>query len=94
MKCRLLVQEDTLEQWEIDAGVWLDEDGNYNVGYRGEAEWEDNIDLLLDEEGTPAYCTGCQYWANGTCRGDKPDCQCVTAGRELNVKYALGRTDQ
>jgi hypothetical protein len=26
-----------LEQWEIDAGIWYDEDGNPNCGYREEA---------------------------------------------------------
>jgi hypothetical protein len=24
-----------LDQWEIDAGVWLDKDGNPNIGYQG-----------------------------------------------------------
>jgi hypothetical protein len=27
-----------LEQWEIEAGVWYDEDGNPNVEYRPEAD--------------------------------------------------------
>ena len=31
-----------LEQWEIDAGVWLDKDGNPNVGYKGGISEKDN----------------------------------------------------
>ncbi len=31
-----------LEQWEIDAGVWLDKDGNPNVGYKGGKSEKDN----------------------------------------------------
>lgn len=36
------IPQNKLEQWEIDAGVWLDKDGNPNVGYKGGKSEKDN----------------------------------------------------